>query len=175
MIVWDANFLISLSKSGSDESRVAGLLSSLGPKQVIGIPTPSWAEYLCGAGAATSALARAIQGHSSIRFFPFDQVAAIECAYIHQRIVAASGNKKGMSDADWQKIKIDRQILAISVVNRASAIYTNDINIIAEAQFLGVPTVRLEDVPLPPLQLNLLQASPDSDSGDPAAPPSDQL
>lgn len=84
-------------------------------------------------------------------------------------------SKKGMSAADWQKIKIDRQILAIAAVNRATAIYTNDINIIAEAQFPGIPTVRLEDVPLPPLQLNLLGSSPDSDSDAPAAPPSDQL
>ena len=167
MIIFDANFLIALSDDGFDKSRLAALIASFPKKQVVGIPAPAWGEYICGAGAATSALTAALQSNSSVRILPFDEVAAVESAQVHSDIVRVSGAKKGSSTASWQKVKIDRQILAIARVHRATTIYTDDDNLIAEAALLGIPTCRLADLPRVPVQLALIPGAtvekPDTD------------
>ncbi|WP_244135722.1 hypothetical protein [Burkholderia seminalis] len=67
----------------------------------------------------------------------------------------AKGGKKGASKSQWQKVKIDRQILAIAKVVKATAIYTEDTGLIAEAQRLNVVAVKTSEVPLKPKQNKL--------------------
>lgn len=128
------------------------MLLALGTKQVIGIPAPAWSEFLCGADGAAFEMSKNIQGHSSVKILPFDAVAASEAALLHRDILEKSGNKKGASSAPWQKIKIDRQVLAIARMHNVSCIYTGDENMIAEAALLNIPTQKIEDIPLSPAQ-----------------------
>ncbi|WCM19517.1 PIN domain-containing protein [Paraburkholderia bryophila] len=162
MIIFDANVLISLSsKNENDETfeRIAGLIQDIvAAKTVIGVPAPAWAEFLCGTGLGTSGVIQVLKKRSAIRILPFDEIAATELAAIDQW-TRAKGGKKGASKSHWQKIKVDRQILAIARVLGAKAIYTEDADLIAEATRLGLAICRVGDIPLKPKQneLDLLQ------------------
>ncbi len=48
------------------------------------------------------------------------------------------------------KVKFDRQIVAIARVLQASIIYTDDENLAATASAVGISTLGLADLPLPP-------------------------
>lgn len=158
MILFDANVLISLSTGKENDDtfeRVSGLIQDLvAAKTIIGIPAPAWAEFLCGAGLATSDVIQVLKKRSAIRILPFDEIAATELAFIDQA-TRAKGNKKGASKSHWQKIKVDRQILAIARVLNATAIYTEDDGLISEATRLGVTVHRTREIPLKPKQNKL--------------------
>lgn len=115
MILFDANVLISLSTGKEDDEsfeRIAGLIQDLiAAKTTIGVPVPAWAEFLCGTGLATSDIIQVLKKRSAIRILSFDEVAATELAVIDQA-TRAKGGKKGASKSHWQRIKVDRQILA---------------------------------------------------------------
>jgi hypothetical protein len=85
-----------------------------------------------------------------IRIEPFDERAAIELA---DREIAAreKGNKKGSaSTSEWQKVKFDRQVVAVALVHQASAIYSDDPDIAAHGKDCGIRVLALADLPLPP-------------------------
>jgi predicted nucleic acid-binding protein len=158
MIIFDANVLISLSTGDENDEtfeRLSGLIQDLvAAKTVIGVPAPAWAEFLCGTGLGTSGVIQVLKKRSAIRILPFDEVAATELAAIDQS-TRAKGGKKGASKSHWQKIKVDRQILAIARVLGVTAIYTEDVDLIAEAGRLGVTVCRVGDIPLKPKQTKL--------------------
>jgi hypothetical protein len=82
------------------------------------IPTPALSEALVKAGAAASQqIVEELQKHVVFSIEPFDTRAALEVAAM-TRAALASGNKKGSSTAPWQKVKFDRQIVAIAKGNR---------------------------------------------------------
>ena len=64
---------------------------------------------------------------------PFETRAAIEVALM-TRNAKSGGDKKGGLDAPWAKVKFDRQIVAIAKVVQASAIYTDDGDIVSIAR-----------------------------------------
>lgn len=81
---------------------------------------------------------------------PFDQRAAIEAAVALRRAMAsASGKKLGRPDS-WQKIKIDRQIVAIAKIYEVTAVFTTDANVIAIAKECGLEAIHVAELPLPP-------------------------
>ncbi|MDQ1815744.1 type II toxin-antitoxin system VapC family toxin [Massilia sp. CCM 9210] len=165
MILFDANVLVELSRLETSETkeRIQGLLSELSiSKTVIGIPAPAWAEYLCGSDASASVFSTAFRSRAYVQILPFDDISAYEAALLHQEIVGATGTKKGRSTLAWQQVKIDRQILAIARQYRVSAIYTNDDDMIADAQILKIPCFRPHEVQLKPVQRILdLHAAPE--------------
>jgi hypothetical protein len=66
------------------------------------------------------------------------------------RAALATGDKKGGSNEPWAKVKFDRQIVAIARVLQATTIYTDDENLAATANTVGISTLGLADLPLPP-------------------------
>ncbi|MCL1618318.1 type II toxin-antitoxin system VapC family toxin [Ralstonia pseudosolanacearum] len=158
MILFDANVLISLSTGKENDDifeRISGLIQDLvAAKTIIGVPAPAWAEFLCGTGLATSDVIQVLKKRSAIRILPFDEVAATELAFIDQT-TRAKGSKKGASKSHWQKIKVDRQILATARVLNVTAIYTEDDDLIVEATRLGVTVHRTSEIPLKPKQNKL--------------------
>ena len=62
----------------------------------------------------------------------------------------AGGDKRAGSSAPWQKVKVDRQIVAIGVVGRASTIYADDQDVVRLAKVAGLATVSSWELPLPP-------------------------
>ena len=59
-------------------------------------------------------------------------------------------HKGGNPEAAKAKIKFDRQIVAIASVERATAIYSDDSDVVAYAREAGMEGYRLSDLPEPP-------------------------
>lgn len=79
------------------------------------IPAQAVGEYVAGAGPAGQTILDGLLKNRRIRGESFDYKAAIECAFM-ERAAKASGNKRAplSHDALWQKVKVDRQIVAIA-------------------------------------------------------------
>jgi predicted nucleic acid-binding protein len=119
-------------------------------KSTIVIPTPVLSELLVGIGPQeTQSILEEIRKARVFRVEPFETKAAIEVALM-TRNAKAAGDKKGGIDAPWAKVKFDRQIVAVAKVVQASAIYTDDSDIISIAKLVNIPTIGLADLELPP-------------------------
>ena len=57
------------------------------------------------------------------------------------RTAIAEGNKKVLSAAPWDKVKYDRQIVAIAKVAEATAIYSDDKGIRSIAKSVDIPVI----------------------------------
>ena len=57
------------------------------------------------------------------------------------RLSSRAGDKRGGSLADWQKVKIDRQIIATARVRGARAIYSDDKGVAAFAAKVGLEVI----------------------------------
>lgn len=114
------------------------------------LPAPSLAELLVMAGGGLEDVLERINKTSAITVKPFDQAAAIECALMERDARKSTLGKKGGSDAPWQKVKIDRQILAIGRVHGATAFYSDDRDLQKLAASIGVHVHGVADLELPP-------------------------
>jgi hypothetical protein len=111
---------------------------------------PALSEALVKAGAVASLqIVEELQKHAVFSIEPFDTRAALEVSAM-SRTALASGNKKGKSTAPWQKVKFDRQIVAIAKVHGATEIYSDDDDIMALGGQAKIKVIRLSDLPLPP-------------------------
>lgn len=117
-------------------------------KTKILIATPSFAEFLVHAGDRHEEVIQTLKGTSAFKVVPFDEVCALECAMLEQE-ARLNGGKRGASSAPWQKVKIDRQILATALVHNVTAIYTDDASLKALSEQLGLPAFGIADMPLP--------------------------
>ena len=61
-----------------------------------------------------------------------------------------AGDKKDGSASSWQKVKIDRQIIAIARVRSVERIYSDDKGVAAFAAKIGLTVVPTWSMPLPP-------------------------
>lgn len=130
--------------------RVEHLIAELDRHQrTLIVPTPALAEVMVAAGDAGPALLERIAKSARIRIADFDARAAIEVAAM-TREAQRTGDKFGGSTAPWQKVKFDRQIIAIARVSGASTIYTDDAGLAVFARLLGMQVVTLSELPLPP-------------------------
>ncbi|MFC7334087.1 hypothetical protein [Rhodocista pekingensis] len=118
-------------------------------KTKISIPTPALSEALVRAGRAGLAYVEKLSKSAAFSIDSFDILAAQEAAIMCSEARAA-GDKRGGAQGDWQKVKVDRQIVAIAKVRRAATIYSNDADIRAMAPSAGLSVVGLEELPLPP-------------------------
>lgn len=143
-------------KPGLDEElpfakeRVDYLIATLeqdGTKIII--PTPALSEILVRSEDAAPEYLAILNHSSRFKIVDFDQIAAIELAALNREAIAAGGKKDG-SDQPWQKIKFDRQILAIARVARADTIYSDDKNLMKFGKKLGFKIVQTHELPLPP-------------------------
>ncbi len=93
----------------------------------------------------------------------FDIRAAVEVAAMTRDAIRA-GDKKDGSPSPWQKIKIDRQIIAIARVQGVRIIYSDDGGIADFAKKVDISVVQTWMMPLPPEdpQQTLFPASDDA-------------
>lgn len=127
--------------------RVDLLLSGMEARDTIIVPAPVLAEILVKAGDGAPDVLNGLQGLAKIRIVPFDERAAVETA-IMTREALAIGDKRGGSTESWQKVKYDRQIVAIARVHGASRIYADDRGLVGFAKLLGMDVVSSWDLPL---------------------------
>ena len=118
-------------------------------KTKIIVPTPALSEILVRTGAeASQRIVDEITRSAVFRIEPFDTKAAIEVAAMTRTAIGAG--KKPASSAPWQKVKYDRQIVAIAKVAQATAIYSDDDDIRAIAKSVDIPVISFAELPLPP-------------------------
>ena len=98
----------------------------------------------------TAAASIIFREYNSGKYSPFDHIAAVECALM-QVAASATGNKRSplAPDAIWQKVKVDRQIVAIAKA-RGARIISDDKDIHSLGAGVAVLVQRCAELPLPP-------------------------
>lgn len=113
------------------------------------IPTPALSEILVRAGTAGPEYLAQINARAAFRIVAFDERAAVEVAAMTRKAIDA-GDKRGGVDATWNKIKYDRQIVAIAKVEGAAALYSDDPGVRAFGNGVGLTVIGSWELPLPP-------------------------
>lgn len=162
-VVFDATFMLLLfdenagspvdPSTGRPLTRVAEraqfLLSRLSDAQdEIIIPTPALAELLTGVANMAEVLGE-IDRNRCFRIVPFGKRAAVEVALWTAEALRA-GDKKAGEGKPWNKVKYDRQIVAIAKVEGATDIYSDDRGLKATAEQKGIRVIHMQDLELPP-------------------------
>lgn len=107
------------------------------------VPTPVLAELLSKAGGSAQEWLNVLNGKKAIRIVPFDTLAAIECAAMH------AGRDRAKHKGTKAKLKFDEQIVAISKVEHADLILSDDDDIRRLAPD-GMRVIGIGDLDLPP-------------------------
>ena len=113
------------------------------------VPTPALAELLVGAGNQRASMLRALEGRRAVRVAPFDKMAAVHCASLDAQAIS-EGDKRDGVRSSWQKVKIDRQIVAIAQVSRCERIITGDPDVEKLAGRAAIETTFVWNLDLPP-------------------------
>ncbi len=132
MVVFDANFLIyfldpKINGGVGNNPRIDQLVATIqktGDRIVV--PTPALSEVLVKAGSAGPRYLEIIARSRFFRVAEFGERAAVEAAELTRESLAAGDKRGATPDANWAKVKFDRQIIAIARVEGATIIYTND-------------------------------------------------
>lgn len=124
------------------------------------IPTPVLSELLILAGKEGPQYLEKIQASKTLLLRPFDERAAIELAAM-ELADRHKGGKKAGSDAPYQKVKFDRQIVAVAKVNGAHTIYSDDEDVRKFASKAGLKVVSTWELPIPPSKTPLFDDLPE--------------
>lgn len=153
-VAFDSSFLIPLfdaryGEKGVLDPRLSHLLATLEKdRTTIIIPAPALSELMIGAGDAAPRYLNIISTSARFRVAPFAERAAVEAAAAHREAIKAGDKKEGAPS--WAKVKYDRQIVSIAIVEGASTIYSNDDDIRRIGVSSSLEVVRLDDLPEPP-------------------------
>ncbi len=129
-------------------------------------------ELLVRAGDAGPKYLEIITRSKFFRVAEFGERAAVEAAALTRDAFAIGAKRGATPEADWGKVKFDRQIVAIARVLGASTIYTNDGQLAQHAKAVGVEAIGLADLPEPPvapqleMPLDPIEPEPPSSDGE---------
>lgn len=128
--------------------RIRGLITRLQKeRQRIIIPAPVTAEILTLIGPTNAEYLQIVNRSRVFESRPFDDVAAIELAFMNRDVFSGIDMQNGLEPK--QKVKFDRQILAVCKVAQCSILYTDDRGLIASAERCGIATSRIADLAIP--------------------------
>ncbi len=155
--------------------RLEYLVESLvAARATIIIPAPALSEFLVLAGTDAPLYLAELTNNAVFVVEPFDLRAAVEAAESQTRALAA-GDKKAGATGSWQKVKVDRQIVAIAKVHGVDELYTEDEDVRRLAEFDGIPVKSVRDLPLPPAdQPDLFPAREQTPPPPPSGSPEDE-
>lgn len=135
--------------------RMEVLVSDLSRKgEKILIPDPALSEFLVTAvfaGASVQDYLKIITDAQYVTTKPFGVRAAVEVAERLAAAIKLGDKREGEKREPWEKLKFDRQIVAISIVEGARAIYSTDEDIHNQASRWGLSALSPAD--LPPLNV----------------------
>jgi hypothetical protein len=168
MVVLDSTFLLMLIHEGvsvpkdpktskpweKGRERVEYLIDRLSDAETpVLVTTPVLSETLVRSGTATGLYLSKIRAIKGFRIGNFDERAAVELALLTDSALK-TGSKRGKGDQiqPWQKVKIDRQIIAIAKVEQATELYSSDRALRALAAREGLTAYDIGDLPLPPVK-----------------------
>jgi predicted nucleic acid-binding protein len=114
------------------------------------IPAPALGEFLVLARDAAPAYLNEITTLGTFDIKPFDTMAATELAAM-ELLARNKGSKRHplSPETPWQKVKFDRQIVAIAKVYNCHTIYSDDGDVKNIAEDLGIKVVSCWELDLP--------------------------
>jgi hypothetical protein len=131
------------------KERVEALVDGMTEEpDLIVLPTPSLCEALVPVADKMSEVIGRIEQQSCFKISPFDKRSAIELAFRTKKAIDAGDKKEGRA-CGWQKVKYDRQIVAISQAEGASVLYSMDEDIHAHGKLWGLRVLHVSDLPIP--------------------------
>jgi predicted nucleic acid-binding protein len=143
------------------KERIEQLLEDLDSKhERVIIPAPALSEFLVLAGKDGGLYLSEIALQPSFYIQPFDQMAAIELAAM-ELLARSKGHKRTPVPVTvpWQKVKFDRQIVAISKLHQAHTIYSDDEDVRQIAEDNGIKGIPCWELYLPKSKTPLLDDS----------------
>jgi len=170
LVVFDASYLVPLldprvKGARTVDVRIDYLMETLEIAMArIIVPTPALSEVLIGAGDDAPQYLEILNKSARFKIAPFGVRAAVEAAAMHREAITAGDKREGATT--WTKVKFDRQIVAISKVEGAERIYSNDGDIRRFAAGAGIEVITLEQLPMPPEEP---QGTLDLPAADPAS------
>lgn len=154
-VLIDTNVLIHLldpRPAGDQKVRCGGLLRDIERSRgQLLIPAQVIAEYMVHAGLAGEQILESLCKSRFVQVLAYDHKAAIETAAMHRAATAAKGGHKRWPlgrETAWQKVNVDRQIVALARVHAAS-IVAEDGDIHRIAAVSGVRCIKIKDLPVP--------------------------
>ena len=117
-------------------------------KSKIVFPMPAIAEFLVGADLAGVEFLNSLDKKTFLLMADFNRAAAFELAQI-DRAALNTGDKKDETIAPWQKIKIDRQIVAIGKSLGATLVISGDGSVRNNALRIGMQAMTIQELELP--------------------------
>ena len=163
MAVFNASFLILLLHPDAQApvdpatgipvehagDRIQHLVATLEKrKEKVIIPSPALAEFLVKADSAGATYLGIMESKRFLKISSFDKRAAVELASM-TREALAQGDKRSGSDEPYQKVKFDRQIIAIAKVEGENTLYSNDVELKTFAERAGIRLVTIAKLDLP--------------------------
>ena len=138
----------------STRERVEHFIAGLSADDTLILPTPLLAEALVRAEEGGPGLLLQLSDMARVKVRPFGTRAAVETAQMTREAILA-GDKRVGSTAAWQKVKADRQVVAVTRVEGATSIYADDKDLVMFARRLGMTAFSTWDLPIPPQIDNL--------------------
>lgn len=152
VILVDANFIvayISSKTAADDRARIDNFIERAEKsKSKIVFPMPAIAEFLVRAELAGIEFLNRLDKKTFLVMADFNRAAAFELSRI-DRAALNVGDKKDETDAPWQKIKVDRQIIAIGKSLGATLVISDDSSVRNNALRVGMQGMTIQELELP--------------------------
>jgi hypothetical protein len=171
MLIWRADAPVPSdpetgNKVDRAKERVDFLVQTLDEqKEKIIIPTPALSEILVRAGPNAEAILDIISSTSVFRPVAFDERAAVEVAAMTYQELRQK-HRKDRGQETLAKLKYDRQIVAIGIVEGAHTIYSDDQGVNKLCKRGDIACVPTWELPLPPEDPQTKLDFKDSKNGD---------
>jgi predicted nucleic acid-binding protein len=164
----DTNSKVSLAKERA-ESVVQALEKS---RRKIILPAPACAELLTAIGPTAQQYINTVSRSRLFEVASFDGRCAAELALLNRDTFRLNDKRDKLEP--YQKIKVDRQIIAICKVYGATELYTDDDGLQKRARLCGIVALGIGDIPIPEsekqikLELEPHPAIPEAENDRPA-------
>lgn len=152
VILVDANFIvayISPKTTADDRARIDNFIERAEKsKSKVVFPMPAIAEFLVRADLAGVDFLNRLDKKTFLVMADFNRAAAFELSQI-DRAALNVGDKRDETEAPWQKIKVDRQIIAIGKSLGAMLVISGDVSVRNNALRVGMQGMTIQELELP--------------------------
>lgn len=131
------------------------------------IPTPALSEALVVVAPDVQAYLDILSGSDCFQVKSFGTKAAVEVA-LRVKSAKAKGDKREGVVGEWDKIKYDRQIVAIAKAEGAKTVYSTDRDVHDHCKLWGIDVLNVSDIPIPEAQRSLYEPEQKSSPEAPA-------
>jgi predicted nucleic acid-binding protein len=111
------------------------------------LPAPACAELLTAIGPDAQQYINVVSRSRVFEIGNFDARSAAELALLNRDTFSAHDQKNKAEP--YQKVKVDRQIIAICKVYGVTEVYTDDDGLAKRARMCGITPIALADIPVP--------------------------